>query len=234
MKNHTILGSASLLIILLATPSYSATSRREMVTNNFAPLRLSLSAERTDFDPNATITSVSQFKDVQPTDEHFMALQSLTERYGIVVAYKDGNFHAEIPLSRGQFAMFLDRGLGVVSELATMAKYKNVYQRFSAHNLRLNSVAKIKDLAPNSPYYQAVKSLTERYGINFVDADGKFRPEKPVTEKDLQDWLDGVFSTGKSSPVTTKNINRGQFVMKFNNALDDINERIGKSLDQNK
>lgn len=233
MKNNTILGSALLLIVMLATPSHSAISKWKVVTKNFELLRLSLNTERTDFDPDAKITSVSQFKDVQPTDEHFEALQYLTEFYGIVVAYKDGNFHAEIPLSRGQFAMFLDQGLDVALKLAAMGKYKNVYKQFSANNLRLNSVSKIKNLSPASPYYQAVKSLTERYGINFVDADGKFRPEQPLTEKELQDWLEGVFSIGKNS-ATTRNINRGQFVMKFKSTIDEINIRIGTSSNSDK
>ncbi len=209
------------------------TDEMGIATKNLAELNPRLNTERTDFDNDANITSVSQFKDVKPTDDYFMALQSLTERYGIVVAYKDGNFHSEIPLSRGQFAMFLDRGLGRILELATSVKYKNVYKQFSANNLRLSSVSKIKDLSPSSPYYQAVKSLTERYGINFVDADGKFRPEKPVTEKELQDWLDGVFNISKSS-ITNKNINRGQFVMKFDSTLETINLRIGEWSNLNK
>ncbi|MFM7371565.1 MAG: hypothetical protein ACKO2Z_28005, partial [Sphaerospermopsis kisseleviana] len=32
----------------------------------------------------AQVTSVSQFRDVNPTDYYFQALQSLTERYGCV------------------------------------------------------------------------------------------------------------------------------------------------------
>lgn len=235
MKN-IIIGSTLLLIVLIATPSHSAISKRGIATKNLAKFRLSLNAERRDFDNDPKITSISQFKDVKPTDEHFIALQSLTERYGVIVAYKDGNFHSEIPLSRGQFAMFLDRGLGVIGELAASAtndKYKKVYNRFSANNLKLSSVSKIKDISPTSPYYQSVKSLTERYGINFVDADGKFRPEQPLTEKELQAWLDGVFRIGKT-PITNKKINRGQFVMKFNDTLDLMNERIAKWIDANK
>jgi tetratricopeptide (TPR) repeat protein len=221
------------LVLLLSAPNYSATLNNpqiEIATKNLEKLKLSLNVDRTDFDNDVKITSVSQFKDVQPTDDHFIALQSLTERYGIVVAYKDGNFHAEIPLSRGQFAMFLDRGLGIVGELATVAtdgKYKDAFKPFSANKLKLKSVAKIKDLTPKSPYYPAVKSLAERYGINFVDTDGKFRPEQPITEKELQTWLIGVFSISQNTQNTSnKSINRGQFVIRFNDTLDAINMRI--------
>jgi S-layer homology domain len=226
------------LIVLLSTSSHAATLDRLQIesTKNLAELRLSLNAERTDFDSDPKITSISQFKDVKPTDPHFIGLQSLTERYGVIVAYKDGNFHAGIPLSRGQFVMFLDRGLGRIGELAASAtndKYQKVYTPFSAKKLKLNSVSKIKDISPASPYYQSVKSLIERYGINFVDTDGKFRPEQPLTEKELEDWLAGVFKIGKN-PVTNKKINRGQFVIKFNETLDLMNERIAKWIDVNK
>jgi hypothetical protein len=215
---------------LLAAPNNSAPLNNpqiEVVTKNPEKLRLSLNVDPTDFDNDAKITSISQFKDVQTTDEHFIALQSLTERYGIVVAYKDGNFHSEMPLSRGQFAMFLDRGLDMALKLKKLSgKDLDVYKQFSANNTKLRSVSKIKDLSPKSPYYKSIKSLTERYGINFVDADRKFRPEQPLTEKELQNWLEGVFGIGKNS-TTNQNINRGQFVMRFNDTLDNVNQRIG-------
>jgi hypothetical protein len=38
------------------------------------------------------VTSVSQLKDVQPTDWAFQALQSLVERYGALAGYPDGTF----------------------------------------------------------------------------------------------------------------------------------------------
>lgn len=217
--------------LLLAAPNYAASSnnpQQEVTTKNPEQLRLSLNVDRPDFDNEAKITSVSQFKDVKPTDGYFRALQSLTERYGIVVAYKDGNFHSEILLSRGQFAMFLDQGLDLALKLKELSgKDIDVYKQFSAKNIKLSSVSKIKDLSPKSPYYKSVKSLTERYGINFVDADRKFRPEQPLTSKELENWLDGVFRTGKK-PITNGKINRGQFVMRLNDTLDLIIDRVDK------
>lgn len=234
MNKNTILGSMLSLLVFFSTSSHAATLDYRQIE----PSRVHWMAERTDFDNDPKITMVGQFKDVLSTDEHFLALQSLTERYGVIVAYKDGNFHSEIPLSRGQFAMFLDQGLGVIVKLiesaATNGKFK-AFKQFSANNLKLRSVSAIKDLTPQSPYYQAVKSLIERYGINFVDADGKFRPEQPITEKESQNWLDGVFNTGNNPKNTTsKNINRGQFVIRFNDVLDTMNERIALWTSTNK
>jgi S-layer homology domain len=125
----------------------------------------------------------------------------------------------------------LDRGLDIIVKLVATSKdskYKGAFKKFSANNLNLTSVAKIKDLAPSSPYYTSVESLKERYGIDLVDKDGRFKPEQPVTEKELQYWLNGVFSTDEiSSNLKKPNIDRGQFVMKFNGTLDRINMRIG-------
>ncbi|MBD2342381.1 iron uptake porin [Calothrix sp. FACHB-156] len=69
----------------------------------------------------AQIPSVSQFKDVQPTEWYFQALQSLVERYGSVKAYKDGFFRGQRPATRGEFAVFMLPSLDRVNELIATA-----------------------------------------------------------------------------------------------------------------
>jgi len=64
-----------------------------------------------------TITSVSQLKDVKPTDCYFKDLQSLIERYGISVGYPDGTFRANEPLSRAEAVSLLNQALDRVLEL---------------------------------------------------------------------------------------------------------------------
>ena len=46
-------------------------------------------------------TSISQLKDMNPSDSYYQAVQSLTERYGVMYTYNDRKFHAERPLTRG-------------------------------------------------------------------------------------------------------------------------------------
>ena len=50
------------------------------------------------------VTSVSQLRDVQPTDWAFQALQSLVERYGCISGYPDRTFRGNRALTRYEFA----------------------------------------------------------------------------------------------------------------------------------
>lgn len=63
------------------------------------------------------VTSVSQLKDVQPTDWAFQALQSLVERYGCIAGYPDGTFRGNRALTRYEFAAGLNACLDRVNEL---------------------------------------------------------------------------------------------------------------------
>ncbi|OSO94446.1 hypothetical protein B7O87_02545 [Cylindrospermopsis raciborskii CENA303] len=62
-------------------------------------------------------TSVSQFRDVQPRDWAFQALQSLVERYNCIAGYPDGTFRGNRTLNRFEFAASLNACLERVSEL---------------------------------------------------------------------------------------------------------------------
>lgn len=72
-------------------------------------------------DPMAQVTSVSQLRDVQPTDWAFSALQSLVERYGCIAGYPDGTYRGDRPLSRYEFAAGLNACLDRVNEFITTA-----------------------------------------------------------------------------------------------------------------
>jgi hypothetical protein len=67
--------------------------------------------EDIDQDPASTLqqlTSVSELKDVQPTDWAYEALKSLVERYGCIVGYPDQTFRGNRALSRWEFAAGLN------------------------------------------------------------------------------------------------------------------------------
>lgn len=77
-----------------------------------------------DLDPNdplAQITSVSQLRDVQPTDWAFQALQSLVERYGCIAGYPDGTYRGNRAITRYEFAAGLNACLDRVNELIASA-----------------------------------------------------------------------------------------------------------------
>jgi porin len=68
------------------------------------------------------VTSVSQLKDVQPTDWAFQALQSLVERYGALAGYPDGTFRGNRAMSRYEFAAALNAAFNQVNELIRTGK----------------------------------------------------------------------------------------------------------------
>ncbi len=63
------------------------------------------------------VTSVSQLRDVQPTDWAFQALQSLVERYGCIAGYPDGTYRGNKPMSRYEFAAGLNACMEKVNQL---------------------------------------------------------------------------------------------------------------------
>lgn len=65
----------------------------------------------------AQVTSVSQLRDVQPTDWAFQALQSLVERYGCLAGYPDASFRGNRALTRYEFAAGLNACLDRVQAL---------------------------------------------------------------------------------------------------------------------
>jgi Carbohydrate-selective porin, OprB family/S-layer homology domain len=67
------------------------------------------------------VTSVSQLKDVQPTDWAFQALQSLVERYGCIAGYPDGTYRGNRAMTRYEFAAGLNSCLDRVNELIASA-----------------------------------------------------------------------------------------------------------------
>ncbi|MGL5879095.1 MAG: iron uptake porin, partial [Xenococcaceae cyanobacterium] len=65
----------------------------------------------------AQVTSVSQLKDVQPTDWAWQALQSLVDRYGCI-AGNNNTFQGDRSLTRYEFAAALNTCLNRIENLA--------------------------------------------------------------------------------------------------------------------
>lgn len=63
------------------------------------------------------VTSVSQLRDVQPTDWAFQALQSLVERYGCIEGYPDKTYRGNRAMTRYEFAAGLNSCLDRIQEL---------------------------------------------------------------------------------------------------------------------
>ncbi len=63
------------------------------------------------------VPSVSQLSDVQPTDWAFPALQSLVNRYGLMLGYPDRTFQGNRAISRYEFAAGLNTALEQIGKL---------------------------------------------------------------------------------------------------------------------
>ncbi len=74
------------------------------------------------------VTSVSQLRDVLPTDWAFEALQSLIERYGCIAGYPDGSFRGNRALSRYEFAAGLNACFSRIREVLTTTTGDSVNQ----------------------------------------------------------------------------------------------------------
>ncbi len=73
--------------------------------------------EDSEPDTMEQVTSVSQLKDVQPTDWAFQALQSMVERYGCISGYPDSTYRGNRALSRYEFAAGLNKCLEQIQKL---------------------------------------------------------------------------------------------------------------------
>jgi len=65
----------------------------------------------------ASINSVSQLSDVQPSDWAFQALQSLMERYGAIAGYPNATLQGNRALTRYEFAVALNAVIDRVNQL---------------------------------------------------------------------------------------------------------------------
>ncbi|PAX56522.1 iron uptake porin [Brunnivagina elsteri] len=130
------------------------------------------------------VTSVSQLKDVQPTDWAFQALQSLVERYGCIAGYPDGTFKGNRALTRYEFAAGINACLNRVNELigtatestATredLAKLQKLQEEFSAELATLRG--RVDNLEARSTELEAnqFSTTTKLIGIAIVGVQGR-------------------------------------------------------------
>ncbi|MBD2563098.1 MULTISPECIES: iron uptake porin [Nostoc] len=107
----------------------------EVAQNQENTEEFSLSPQSPDSDnPMSQVTSVSQLKDVQPSDWAFGALQSLIERYGCIAGYPDGTYLGNSSISRYEFAAGLDACLEKINEAMPAADYAYANNKINSVN----------------------------------------------------------------------------------------------------
>jgi hypothetical protein len=54
---------------------------------------------------------------------------------------------------------------------------------------QVTSVGQLEDVSPSDPYFQALQSLIEKYGVDVSLPDGTFRGEQPITRGNFVIYL---------------------------------------------
>ncbi len=94
------------------------------------------------------VTSISELRDVSPTDWAYEALRSLVERYGCIVGYPDRTFRGNRATSRWEFAAGLNACLNTIERLLQenvavlredIEKLKRLAQEFEQELLALKA-----------------------------------------------------------------------------------------------
>lgn len=145
--------------------------------------------------PMSQVTSVSQLKDVQPTDWAFQALQSLVERYGCIAGYPDGNYRGNRALTRYEFAAGLNACLNRVNELIAtatadavtredLARLGKLQQEFATELTALrgrvdNLEARSAEVAANQ-----FSTTTKLFGISIVGVQGRSNNRGDIAPRD--------------------------------------------------
>ncbi|MEY2984588.1 MAG: hypothetical protein RLZZ568_1205 [Cyanobacteriota bacterium] len=131
------------------------------------------------------VTSVSELRDVQPTEWAYEALKSLVERYGCIVGYPDRTFRGNRALSRWEFAAGLNACMNVMERLIQenvavlredIDKLKRLMQEFEAELAALgarvdNLEARVSFLEDHQ--FSTTTKLTGEVIFQFAGAGGE-------------------------------------------------------------
>lgn len=168
------------------------------------------------FSPSKT----EDFVDVLKVSEFYQAIYNLTENHKISFGYADGKFHAEAPLTRGDFAHFLRLTLEMISAKSKANNFSNSY-----NPNKISSIGKIKDIKSKEPYYDSVKILLQTFDIAIVNETSEFRGGASLNQNELIEIWTNIFGAD-AVPINferTENyqriVSRGEFAVFLNESL---------------
>jgi len=103
-------------LVAQASPTVDAIAPASSNPNSLEQIQ-QYSNESTGEDAMGQITNASQFRDVQPSDWAYEALDRIVQKYGCLVGYPDGTYRGNRALSRYEFAAGLNACLRQVEAL---------------------------------------------------------------------------------------------------------------------
>ena len=177
---------------------------------------------------------IEEFADVKTDSQFYPSILDLTENYRLAFGYADGNFHPEMPLTRGDFVHFLRLTLDM---LASRAKFANLDLRkrqiiFAYNPQKIPAIGKIKELKSKEPFFDSARVLLENYDIALVTPNQEFFGKSPMTLNDVIDVWKEVFGED-AVPVNfqkTQNferiLSRGEFALFLQESLSVLTYKL--------
>lgn len=175
-------------------------------------------------------TKLEEFKDVTKDKDYYEAVSLLTENYRIAFGYLDQKYHAEMSLTRGDFAHFLRQTLEMLDWRGKLAqkpiKEIGLYQSYNPHNLQEI------EFSPKSPYAESLTILLDKYGIILAEKDGVFAGDSSLTKIEVNQIWREIFGE-EAVPInflneedTDQKLSRGDFAIYLKESLDVLSYKV--------
>lgn len=175
-------------------------------------------------------TKIEDFKDVKEKTDYFEAISFLTQNYRIAFGYADRQFHAEMPLTKGDFIHFLRQTLEMLEWRGKLAqkpiKKIGLFKSYNPYKLKEFEFAK------NTPYAESLKILADEYKIVLAEKDGNFVGNLNLKKSEIieiwheifgEEAIPVNFSTDKKS---AKEMSRGEFALYLKESLDYLSYKV--------
>jgi hypothetical protein len=152
-------------------------------------------AENVDLSEIEQVTSVSQFKDIEPTDWAFQALQSLVERYACIAGYPNETFRGNRALSRYEFAAGLNTCLDRINELIAtgisntitkedLIKLQKLREEFAAELTTLQGKVDTLEAKTTELEVNQFSTTTKLFGQAIIGIQGRSENSADLSPKD--------------------------------------------------
>ncbi|OUL29018.1 S-layer protein [Nostoc sp. T09] len=200
-------------------------------------------------EPMSQVTSVSQLKDVQPTDWAFQALQSLVERYGCIAGYPDNSYRGNRALTRYEFAAGVNACLDRVNELIAtatsdlvsredLAKLQKLQSEFASELATLRGRVDSLEARTTELEAKQFSTTTKLSGLVIVGVQGRNSNSGDVNPRDgIKDTNDGGTNIGLMSltqlSLTTQFTPRSYLFTALLNGIGSSGPRFTNSVSRN-
>lgn len=181
-----------------------------------------------DLDTYFIPSKIEDYSDVSDKSQFYEPILFLTENYKLTFGFSDKKYHAELPLTYGDFSYFLNSTLKLLFERAKIANKNpldmDLYTPFNPQNLKLaNSILKLNE---KKPYAESVNNLLTVYKTAMVDTSNEFQGDVPLTKAEIIKYWQKLFGDD-SIPVNFQNneineriMTRGEFALFLRESLE--------------